>query len=319
VEVDSGNSAYVNIINNLTLDTNTSVPAGVTLVVKDGKTLKVNGEKTLDLTAGGLILENDTTLTVDGTVNARGASGPTSFGIGLMPGQMNTTINGTGTIHLKTPGVLLGIMADQKLTLSGSITLDGLRTAADGGTDSDTINNVGQVVFVSGELDMQGGTITGNYNTASYDGGGVEVNGELGGKATFTMSGNAEVSGNRTVHGGAGVRVNQGSGNSDTTFTMSDNAEISGNTAGTYGGGVWVRDGGSFILNGGTVTGSSASSPNTASSGGASLYVRPGDSGTAKWGGASTNITGGTGGASQGGDILSGTGGTDDTLSAVSP
>jgi hypothetical protein len=334
VEVDSGNRAYVNIIDDLSLNKDISVPAGVTLVVKNGKKLTVDSGSTLDLRGGGLILEDNTTFTVDGTVNAKGSSGPTSFGIGLMPGQTNTTINGSGTIHLKTQGVLLGIMADQKLILSGTVTLDGLRTPADGGSDTnDTENNVSHVVSVRGELDMRGGKITGNYHTADYDGGGVEVN---GGTATFTMSGYAEVSGNRTAKGGAGVsvvhggtfvmkdnakisdniadgggggvRVNQGI-YSTTRFTMWDNAEISDNTAGTYGGGVWVRDGGSFILNGGTVT------SNTASSGGPSLYVDSSYAhiGTAKWG-----PSGGSPGGTANGNILggAGTGGAGGTLSA---
>jgi hypothetical protein len=350
VEVDGGNGTYVNVINDLTLNTDVSVPAGVALIVKSGNTLKVDTGVTLDLTGGGLVLADNATLTVDGTVNAKGSTGPASFGIVLMPGSTTVEINGSGEIHLKTRGTLLAVMAGQKLTLDGTITLDGLRTTADGGTDGDNVNNVGQVIFVSGELDMRGGKVTGNYNTADYDGGGVEVNQEDGGAAIFTMSGSAEVSGNRTLNGGAGVnvvhgatfimkgsakisdntadgggggvRINKGSRPNDTTFTMEGNAEISGNSAGTYGGGVWVRDGGDFILKGGTVYGSGeATGANTASSGGASLYVSSDYSltGTAKWGGTSSNISGGDGGTSAGGNILSGAGGADDTLTAVGP
>jgi hypothetical protein len=348
--VAGGNSAYVNVIDDLTLTADVSVPVGVALIVTSGKTLTVDTGKTLDLTGGGLVLADNATLTVDGTVNAKGTVSSTSFGIVLMPGEVTTsmTINGSGIIHLKTPGNLLNIGKGQKLTLDGTITLDGLRTIAAGGTDSnDAVNNSrGHVISVRGELDMKGGTITGNYNTADYDGGGVEINGGDGGAAIFTMSGSAEVSGNRTLNGGAGVnvvhggtfimkgnakisnntadeggggvRINQGI-YSSTTFTMEGNAEISGNTAGTYGGGVWVRDGGDFVLKGGTINGSGeATNPNTVSGSGsgASLYV---DTGTAKWGDSSTSISGGDGGGTAGGNILSGggTGDTDDTLSAA--
>jgi hypothetical protein len=342
--VDSGNSAQVNVITNLTLDTNISVPAGVALIVKSGKTLTVDTGKTLDLTGGGLVLDNGATLTVDGTVNAKASIGETSFGIGIMPGA-GATINGSGVIHLKTRGTLLPIDAGQKLTLAGSVTLDGLRTGADGGTDTDdAINNAGHVVFVSGELDMQGGTITGNYNTANYDGGGVEVNGERGGVATFTMSGgvimgnktrnggagvnvvhgatfvmegSAKISNNTADEGGGGVRINQGSSYSATTFTMKGNAEISGNTAADKGGGVWVRDGGAFILEGGAINGSGeATNPNTASSG-ASLYVA---SGTAEWGAnVTTQKIGGASSGSPGDNIISSGNAVDGTIYAESP
>jgi hypothetical protein len=335
--------AYVIVIDDLTLSADVNVPAGVGLIVTGGKTLTVNPGKVLDLTGGGLVLANTATLTVNGVVNAKGSASAASFGIVLMPGT-NATINGSGTIHLKTRGTLLNIRAGQKLTLDGTITLDGLKV---GGTDSDTMNNVGHVVFVSGELDMKGGTITGNYNTTTaYDGGGVEVNGEDGGVATFTMSGSAEVSDNKTarggggvnvVHGGTfimegnakvsgntadagegggGVRVNQG-GYGPTTFTMKGSAEISGNSATSgNGGGVWVH-GGTFTLEGGTINGSSGGNPNTVPSGsGASLYVESG-TGAAKWGSSGT-FTGGDGGTTADGDIISGgAGSTNDTLTAV--
>jgi hypothetical protein len=351
--VDSGNGAYVNVVKNLTLSADFNVPAGVALIVKSGMTLTVAGSKTLDLTGGGLILENNTTLTVNGTVNAKASTGITSFGIAIMPGSpAGAVINGNGIIRLKTRGTLLPVTAGQKLTLEGNVTLDGLRTAAAGGTDAgDTMNNAGHVVFVAGELDMRGGTITGNYNTAGYDGGGVEVNGEGGGAATFTMSGSAEVSGNRArnggggvnvVHGGTfimkggakvsnntadtgggGVRINQGS-YSATTFTMEGGATVSGNTAGTYGGGVWVRDGGTFTLKGGTVYGDTdhtggngAATDNTAHNSGNSLYVQ---SGTAKWGGGVTTheINDVSRGAPDGGIILSGSA-ENNKIYAVSP
>jgi hypothetical protein len=369
VEVDSQNSTHVNVIDNLILNANISVPAGVALIVASSKalvvdtgaTLTVNSGATLDLTGGGLVLDNTATLTVNGTVNAKGNASSSSFGIVLMPTEttISATINGSGIIHLTSPGLLLDIGARQKLTLAGTVTFDGLRTTADGGTDGDTMNNDGgHLVLVYGELDMQGGTITGNYNTAGYDGGGVEVKIEdKGGLGTFTMSGNAQVSGNRSLRGGAGVSVvhggtfimkgnakvsnniSDGTGDSDsggggvrlnqgsddegnryttTTFIMEGNAEISGNSAAGYGGGVWVRHGGDFILKGGTINGITSANSNAARYGNA-LYVDSGD-GTAKWGDTSSNISGGTGTNAPGSDILDGgTGSTNNTLSATGP
>jgi hypothetical protein len=323
VEVDSVYSTYVNVVADLTLiNINVSVPAGVGLSITGGKTLTVDTGATLDLTDGGLILENNATLTVNGTINAKAAVSITSFGIAILPGvPASATINGSGIIHLKTQGPLLAIMAGETLILDGTVTLDGLRTIADGGTDAgDTMNNVGHVVFVAGELDMQGGTITGNYNTATYDGGGVEVNGGYGGTAKFTMSGSAKVSGNRTIHDGGGVNVCNGG-----TFIMKGSAEVSNNTAGDNGGGVYVghATGSSFTMEGGTIYGSSAGTDaNTASGLGDSLYVNSvgGSSGTAEWGGSvSTHTINGFPSGSAGSNIISSGSTENNTIYAVSP
>jgi hypothetical protein len=340
----------VNVINNLTLTTDINVPVGVALIVKNGKTLTVDSGKTLALTGGGLVLDNGATLTVEGTVNAKASTSPTSFGIVLMlptGATVNATIKGSGTIHLKTRGTLLAISDGQKLILDGTITLDGLRAVADGGTDGDAMNNIGHVVFVAGELDMKGGTITGNYNiSTSSDGGGVEVN---GGNAKLTMSGSAEVSGNRTskggggvnvVHGGTfimegsakisgniaalgggGVRLNKGS-YSKAIFTMKGNAEISGNTTDGKGGGVWVRDGGTFTMEGGTIYGSTGAVDANTASDGVSLYVDPDYeyTGSAEWGAATTTREiGGVSSGLQGGNIISSGDAEDATIHAVSP
>jgi hypothetical protein len=354
VEVDSVYNTYVNVVANLPLTADFSVPAGVTLIVKSGKTLTVAGGSTLDLTGGGLILEDNTTLTVNGMVNAKATTGLTSFGIALMPGgSTGVTINGIGIIHMKTPGNLLASTAGQKLTLSGTVTLDGLTTATTypgtstpypAGIGNDPINNTNQVVWIAGELDMQGGTITGNYNTISTThgahGGGVEVNKESNGAAKFTMSGGA-ITGNGSARAGGGVNVCLGG-----TFIM-QGGEVSFNSASVHGGGVNVHNNnengdvsnftmrggfiksnsaqsgggvelhndGAFTMQGGTIYGSAGLEANTATYG-ASLYVDY--SGTAKWGIGSISISGGTGGP-QGGNILSGggTGSTDDTLSAT--
>jgi hypothetical protein len=362
-EVDSGNSASVNVIKDLTLTTTISVPAGVTLVVTDGKILTVDAGATLDLdlTNGGLALDDGTTLTVNGTVNAKSTTGPESFGIVLKPGPTSATIKGNGTIHLKTPGSLIPIMAGQKLTLDGTVTLDGLSTETTypgtttpypQGIGGDATNNTSVVVHVEGELDMKGGTITGNNNTdpVHVGGGGVRVGNES--TAKFIMSGGV-ITGNKTARNGGGVNVHSG------TFIMQDSAEISGNSAagsGKYGGGVCVRRGGRFTMQGGVIKGNNAvygggvgveddkddgtsftmeggtiygdtdhtsgngdATDNTASnsSGGNALYV---GSGTAKWGANTTTRTiGNASSGTQGGNIISPGNAEDDTIYAESP
>jgi hypothetical protein len=290
--------AYVNLLADLTLSSNVSVPSGVTLLVSEGKTLTVNEETILYLTGGSLALANNATLTVNGTVNAKGATSLASYGIVIAPGAPSTaTINGSGIIHLKTQGPLLAIMAGQKLILSGTVTLDGLTTETNypgtetpypSGIGGDDMNNTIHLVFVAGELDMQGGIITGNYNTNStqIDGGGVEVNKVDGGGGTakFTMSGSAKVSGNKAAMGGGGVNVCRGG-----TFIM-NGGTIGGNSA-AYAGGVRVERGQggtttTFTMNGGTIYGSSESAPNanrtTSANQGASLVTR--DGGTVQYG-----------------------------------
>ncbi|AEF86644.1 outer membrane autotransporter barrel domain protein [Treponema primitia ZAS-2] len=284
-------------LTNLTLADDVSVPSGVTLVVSDGNTLTVNTGKTLDLTGGSLALMNNATFTVNGTVNAKSTTSETSYGIVIVPGETTAaaTINGSGIIHLTTPGILLAVSAGQKLTLSGTVILDGLTTDTNypgtsipypTGIGGDPINNTYSLIFVGGELNMQGGTITGNYNsdTSQRDGGGVEINkAESGnGVARFTMSGDAKVSGNKAAQGGGGVNVCQGG-----TFIM-NGGTVSGNSA-AYAGGVRVEPGNSgavttFTMIGGTVYGSGEIAPNAnrATGWGASLGKRNG--GTAQYG-----------------------------------
>jgi len=301
---------YVATLKDLTLTSNLSVPSGVILIVSEGKKLTVESGNTLELTDGSLVLENDATLTVNGTVNAKACQSESSFGIAIMPESLSSspspaaTINGNGIIHLTTRGNLLVVMVGQKLTISGDVMLDGLTTETTypgttisypAGIGDDPINNAHSLVHVEGELDMRGGTIIGNYNaTTGYgpDGGGVEVNKEDGGSASFTMSGTAKVSGNRAGMEGGGVNVCMGG-----RFIMEDYAEVSGNMA-AYAGGVRVASYNGyptsiFTMNGGTIYGSDKadSVANKAdSSSSASLGIP--NNGTAKYGNGDPIISG---------------------------
>jgi hypothetical protein len=286
--------------------------------------LTVPAGVTLDLTKETLQLGDGAALTVDGTVNTK------AEGINIDSATASpATINGSGTISLKSKGRLLGIWEGKKLTLDG-VTLAGLSdndkpivemgnggelVMESGKITGNTINSkgaggAGVGVWEGGTFTMKGGTISGNTANGSMgaEGGGVVVAG------TFTMEG-GEISGN-TAKGdqfasGGGVYVGS---ESVSVFTMKGGT-ISGNSAistnNCRGGGVCVNsEDATFIMEGGTIYGSSAESgnANTATEDDAALYVW----GAAKWG------TGGTytqGGVSQtgGGDI----GATSDTLIAV--
>ena len=96
-------------------------------------------------------------------------------------------------------------------------------------------------------------------NATTQFGGGVNVTGGASGKVSFTMSGDAQITGNMcfgSTCGGAGVYASGGE------FTMNDNAAISDNHSQSergYGGGVFVSKTATFTMNGNaTISGNSA-------------------------------------------------------------
>ena len=109
-----------------------------------------------------------------------------------------------------------------------------------------------------GSFDMSGNAkIT--DNATNRFGGGVNVTGDVNGKASFTMSGSAQITGNMcfgSTCGGAGVYASGGE------FTMNDNAAISDNHSQSergYGGGVFVAAKTTFTMNdNATISGNSA-------------------------------------------------------------
>jgi hypothetical protein len=244
---------------------------GSTVTLTDGvdvvKSLTVPAGVTLDLTTlpdnRSLSLKNGAILTVNGTVNARGDSGH-GGSLNIDSAKANpATINGSGTINLKSKGCLLGVWKDKKLTLDG-VTLVGL---AD---NNDSLVVVGD----GGELVLKSGKITGNTRISTRiseewaGGGGVHV-----WQAKFTMEG-GEISGNATQGDkyaeGGGVIGDRGS-----VFTMTGGT-ISGNTAKgnptgvtrVGGGGVSVKHGSTFTMTGGAITGNTATSVTNATGGG---------------------------------------------------
>jgi hypothetical protein len=293
------NGSTVTLTGDVRLENALTVPSGVTL----------------DLTKETLQIGNGATLTVNGTVNAK-AEGINIDSAATSP----ATINGSGTIQLKSTGRLLNIGGDKKLTLDG-VTLVGLPD-----------NNWSLIDAKGGEFVLKSGKVTGNTiaTTGGTPGGGVTINGGI-----FTMTG-GEISGNNAREAG-GVAIGRG------TFIMKDGI-ILGNTGG-YMGGVSIGHGSTFIMEGGAIFGNiaedfggvgivngtftlkggriqgNADSDGFAKNTGnkaAALQVM--NNSTAKWdtGGAYTK-----GGVSQTGgtDIVQldvkGFGGTDDTLIAV--
>jgi hypothetical protein len=213
---------------------------------------------TLDLTAegAGLELRDGAVLTVNGTVNATGYVYEGDEGSLRFNGA--ATINGNGTICLKSKGELLYIGKDKKLTLDG-VTLAGLE------------DNDDSLVLVDegGELVMKSGAITANTRSGEgwAAGGGVQV----GKNGTFTMEGGAIT--DNTVKGkwayGGGVYV-------EGAFTM-NSGKIAGNIAdgnsSAAGGGVRVEsvegvESATFVLAGGEISGNNVTNKNDTGGGG---------------------------------------------------
>jgi hypothetical protein len=184
---------------------------------------------TLDLTTGKvkLILQNGATLTVNGTINTRGGVDINKSWVegGIKIEKGTVTINGSGTIYLKSKGRMLSVWGG-KLTIDG-VTLVGL---AD---NNDSLMFIGDGI----ELILKSGKITGNThipNVAWALCGGINVY-----KSKFTMEGG-------TISGIKGHAVSV----SESSFTLK-NGEISGNSPG----GVSVFEKGTFIMEGGVITG----------------------------------------------------------------
>jgi len=177
---------------------------------------------------------------------------------------ITVTLQGNGTISLSSNGSMLLIMGEQNiivrdLILQGRSENDSPLVKVYGGTfrmeenatvtGNRNINSEGGGVYITcalyseggkmhikeGIFIMEGGKISGN---TSRNGGGVYID-----ESSFTMQGNASISGNIAHTSGGGVCINNG------TFTMQGNASVSGNTArsGWGGGGISIEKG-TFVM-----------------------------------------------------------------------
>jgi hypothetical protein len=164
------------------------------------KALTVPEGITLDLTTDEvrLFLKDGATLTVNGTVNARGHG---DFGRGWVEGSLSiedgaTVINGSGTIYLKGKGRLLSLWSGDGN--KRHLALDGVTMVGVGDNSEPLVT-----VEAGSELVLKSGAITGN--TCIHRGGGVNVQGS----ATFIIEGGT-ISGNVVNDFGAGVVIEDG-------------------------------------------------------------------------------------------------------------
>jgi hypothetical protein len=186
------NSATVTLSGRLSLQSQFTVPAGVTLDL-------AGDDAALELQDGAV-------LTVNGTVKA----GPEK--VRLEDNASEGTINGSGTIQLKGKGNLLRVWGGDNAA-NKTLTLDGVTLAGVADNNVPLVDVYGDgSVFV-----MKSGKITGN----TYIGGDWAGGGGVGVKGTFIMEGGA-ISGN-TAKGSTDSSTSRGGGafiNGNSTFTM---------------------------------------------------------------------------------------------------
>ena len=224
----SGNTAY----------DSTNIAAGGVVVNGTfnmyGGELVNNYRSTKSETLGSAVMVNSTgTFNMMGGLIARNASQDSEYG------NTSTIARNGGAVYVK----------------GGTFNMSGGEISKNTAGASYYAPSDGGAVYVAndGAFKMSGGVITGN--TASRNGGGVAVD-----KGTFTMSGDARVTGNnafresnnnfKTFNGGGvyvganGVFTMNDSASVDTNETKCCNAEIL-----SRGGGVYVENGGVFNMN----------------------------------------------------------------------
>jgi hypothetical protein len=264
-----------------------TVENGVTLILGENITLqgrtsnnaslvRVNSGGTLIMNTGSLIIGNTSPIGGGVYVASGGTFTMNGGKIGETSSRKNTSPIGGG-VYVASGGTFT--MQDGKIsynTATGTVTVTGLsNTSATGGG-----------VYVAGTFTMRGGEIS-NNNSTSYEGGvhvakngiftmdggkitdntSTSAGGGVGILGTFIMSGNAEISGNKSTNSsGGGVNIGPGG-----TFNMSGSAVISRNTA-SVGGGVAVG-GATFTMSGGEISGNIATGT---SAGGGGVYVDAG-------------------------------------------
>jgi hypothetical protein len=252
----------------------TNGSGGGVYVDKNGILTLIEGAKITHNTAngpGGGVINDGTLFTMTGgTISgntATGAAGGVYNREGCAFTMTNGTISGNNAVD-ESGG---GVFNSGTFTMTGGEITGGNNAKYGGGVANDGTFTMSGEAVISGNaastfgggvvncdtFEMNGGTISGN--NASESGGGV-YNQE---GCTFTMTGGEITGGNNAKYGG-GVA-------NDGTFTMSGEAVISGNTASTFGGGVYVPGGtvddeggvhknGTFNMSDGTITGNNAQS-----------------------------------------------------------
>jgi uncharacterized repeat protein (TIGR02543 family) len=191
--------------------------------------------------------------------------------------ERRVVLNSNGSLFTVESGVTLTL--DNNITLQGRSNNENSLVTVNGGTlvmntgskiTGNATNRGGGVrVYNNGTFTLDGGEISGNSASSSYNnpggGGGVYVDSGMFTMSGGKISGNSASSSSNYSGGGGGVHVNSG------MFTMSG-GEISGNSASSSsGGGVYVATAGMFTMDGGEISGNSSSSH-----GGGGVYVEYG-------------------------------------------
>jgi len=214
-------------------------------IVIDGKKMStVNTGDSLVFVDGEFTLGNDAVLKNNSAFNGGGVYvnddgiSPGTFTMSGNAEILDNEANNGGGVYLEggTFTMTGGLISGNKAEWGGGVSNAG--TFAMSGNAKVTKNeasNIGGGVWTTYIFTMEDSAEISD-NEADNGGGGVHV--MAGG--TFTMSGSAKVKDNKAVDEGGGVHT---SGN----FTMSGNADISGNTA-NIGGGVWTY--GTFTVGG---------------------------------------------------------------------
>lgn len=228
------------------------------VAVADRGTFHMYGGKITGNTAlsgGGVDLSGGTFNMTGGTITGNTAYGTeTNGGGGVRVSKGTFTMSGNAVISDNKAesggGGVRVVYTRGEFTMSGDAVIFGNTASGRGG---------GVYVYNS-TFKMKNGTISGNSADDSNGGDGNDGGVYANGFCTFTMSGNAAISGN-TAAGSYGGGVYMDDFNGQSIFTMSDSAAISGNTAKSNGGGVCVKYG-TFTMNGGTISGNAATGIN---------------------------------------------------------
>ena len=214
-----------------------------------------------NIAAGGVVVNGTFNMYGGELVNNYRSTKSETLGSAVM-------VNSTGTFNMMGGLIARNASQDSEYGNTSTIARNGGAVYVKGGTFNMSGGEIskntagayyapsdGGAVYVAndGAFKMSGGVITGN--TASRNGGGVAVD-----KGTFTMSGDARVTGNnafresnnnfKTFNGGGvyvganGVFTMNDSASVDTNETKCCNAEIL-----SRGGGVYVENGGVFNMN----------------------------------------------------------------------
>lgn len=158
----------------------------------------------------------------------------------------------TSVFAMRDGAIIKDCHANSSTTSRGGIYVySGTFTLENGAVIQDCISgDVGGGVYMNGTLTMTGGTISGNFATATNSNGGAGI--MVRSSGTVNLSGNAKVIDNTSNRMGGGISIYDSTGK----VNLYDSVEISGNTSGLSGGGLSVSTG-TLTMSGGTISGNS--------------------------------------------------------------